>query len=196
MLPSGNYKGSMFKNNIKYLIAVLSAISIQVNAEEVTGPSSGDWKIIQKALKKCQMNYSKESLDELPNAYHDFFRNQYNLSGKKIHNFDVTIGEDQEIFLNNAVVLSGAITLSKGAKVHLNNSVIGNITFYGDVSGIDFSGACVVNTDFTNSNLNTHLPMNTNYTHNLKLNRVTIFTMLAEISKGIKNTVMNYCSLK
>lgn len=94
---------------------------------------------------KRLMGISYDEVNELHN-YSKLLDRDGDLSHKLMHNFVYDMYYYDSYLINGSIVTSATLRFSRSAKII--NSVVANMTFVGDVSGIDFSGSCLVNVRF------------------------------------------------
>ena len=109
------------------------------------------------------LDMSYDEVDERPNHSYLLDRDG-ELSHKLMHNFIYDMYYYDSYFIDGSVITSATLRYTRSAKII--NSVISNMTFVGDVSGIDFSGSCLVNVRF---------PKETSWSVKRKIRREAIY---------------------
>lgn len=131
------------------LVVLMIATWFSAMASGIYGLDQDDINSLDRALLKCNrslMNYKK--INQLPNRLEDYVLGDMNLSYGVLHNFIINVGAREVLNLRDSVVVSGLFSIEPGGIVLLDGSIISNMTFRGDMSGVSMNDSCIVRTNF------------------------------------------------
>lgn len=135
---------------MKYLLLLcLALFTLSTYAAGIYGLDNVDIQRLNLAFQKCDkplVNYSK--LHVHPNKVDEYLKGEMNLQYGLIHNFIITVGPREVLNLRDSAVVSGLFYVEPGGVILLDGAVIGNMTFRGDMTGVSMVDACVVRTNF------------------------------------------------
>lgn len=140
------------------LLICLSSLSLSSFGADIKGLDPHEKVDATKCLMKLH-GVSYEQINKVPNDLAETFHNP---SVEKIlmHNFIHELVFD-ESKIENSAVISGSLLIN-GKKLSLKNTVVANATLAGDISNVDFSGACLINVS---------LPTDTSWLEYFKIRR-------------------------
>ncbi len=125
---------------------------------------------------KCLMKLHRisfEEIDRVPNDI-DKIYSEKNVQRVLIHNFVHELSF-KESSIEDSAIISGSLIIN-GRKLSLKNTVIANATLAGDVSNVDFSGACLINVS---------LPTKTSWIEYFKIRKAARYSSNIEFDDNI-----------
>ncbi|MDD0851666.1 hypothetical protein HBN50_01110 [Halobacteriovorax sp. GB3] len=126
---------------MRLLLCTIIFLSFSSHAGGIEGLN----KLQKKQATKClQMLHgiSYEQIDRVPNGIREVY-SKNKVSRILMHNFIHQIDYKKAEIVDSAI-LSGSLIID-GTELSLKNTVVANATLAGDVSKVDFSGACLIN---------------------------------------------------
>lgn len=124
-----------------FILILLIGNSFAANIERVNKKEQED---ANRCMKMIHHN-SYASINKLPNNKNELLHNG-NLDEALHHNFIADMTDYDYFSMDRSIIISGTIVTESEAKIE--NTVVANMTFIGDVSKISFKGSCLVNVRF------------------------------------------------
>lgn len=155
-----------------FILIGLFSLSLPVLSANIEGLDPHE----KEDATKCLMRLHKvnfEQINKVPNDLNKTFHDP-NVSRILIHNFIHELVFDNSKIEDSAVI-SGSL-LVNGKKLSLKNTVVANATLAGDISNVDFSGACLINVS---------LPTSTGWLEYFKIRRAVSYSSNIEFDDNI-----------
>lgn len=154
------------------LSLILLGLSYSSLGAGITGLDPHEKVDATKCLKRLH-NLTYEQIDKVPNDIYEIYSNR-SVSRILMHNFITDLVYDNSSIEDSAII-SGSLIID-GKKLSLRNTVIANATLAGDVSNVDFTGACLINVS---------LPTKTSWLEYFKIRRAADYSSNIEFDDNI-----------
>lgn len=153
-------------------ILIVFLLTLNVSASSIYGLDEKEKNDATTCLKLLH-NLDFEQINRVPNDFRKIY-SEKKLERVLLHNFVEELFFEDSL-IENSVIISASL-LVNGKALSFKNTVISNVTLAGDVSNVDFSGACLVNVS---------LPSKTSFLDYIRIKRQVKFSKNIEFNDDI-----------